>query len=82
MHNFCQSEALPDGFLVQKVSLNVLYICVLITFPYWITFMYLKCFPYCVNTEHLEAKYTERNVSLFGKAVILVFFFNMRIQKV
>ena len=57
LHNFCQSEALPDHFLVQ-VSLNVLYICVLITFLYWITVMYLKCFP-----EHLEAKYTEINVS-------------------
>lgn len=32
LHNFCQSEALPDRFLVQKVSLNVLYICDLINF--------------------------------------------------
>lgn len=35
LHNFCQSEALPDGFLVQKVSLNVLYICDLINFSCW-----------------------------------------------
>lgn len=64
LHNFCQSAALPQRSLARKVILNVLHICILITFPYWITFMHLKRFPHCMNTEHLEVKYTEMSAYL------------------
>lgn len=66
MHKFCQSEALPDRFLVQKVSLNVLYICDLINFSRWEMFS-----RFYMVTKHVEMKYTERNASLFGKEIIL-----------
>lgn len=80
LHNLCQSAALPQRSLAQEVILNVLHICILITFPYWITFMHLKRFTHCMNTEHLEVKYTEMSAYLENQ--YFCFLFNMKIKRV